>query len=635
MKILKICLFSRKGQKRELEFIQPGLNIITGASKRGKSSILDIVEYCLGASDCNIPHGHIRNTVEWFSVIVQGRGKQAFIARKCPENSTVSNDFHILYEGVIDTSKIVSIFKNANQNDAIAVLSDISGMEPYRTEVPTEQTRPPIDINFKHSLFLYFQNQDEIASKKLIFHRQSEQYLPQMMVDTLPYFLGAIGSERIFDQEKLRELKRKLKRELSKSTESDSIHVDGLNKANNLIVEARVANILKENIKVDTQSELLGALRKISAWTPAHIEDVVDNEFEMAVLHNEYEKLVNNKKVINLRVHEIESYLQNFDDYDSTKKEQLIRLQSIDIFKKIENSTHSIDNIDIIKNNLLKLNTELEKAKKSRPQIEGTLTSLKLEQKKLSDTLKEKRNHINELSRRNFKVVRSEYRNIEAAKISGKASFYLESIGNKSIDVKNSRENIDLLQMQINEIEGNLNADAVKELLDSQVSIISEDITRWARELKLEHSEHPIKLDIKKLTISADTPKGRIPLYQMGSGENWVGYHLVTHVALAKWFAEQNRPVANFLFIDQPSQVYFPSEKSASGSLDEISKDEDREAVRRMFYWLYATSNNELKNKVQIIITDHADIDEHWFQDAICDVKWRGDEALIPKEWYS
>ncbi|WP_220084845.1 DUF3732 domain-containing protein [Halomonas sp. SL1] len=91
--------------------------------------------------------------------------------------------------------------------------------------------------------------------------------------------------------------------------------------------------------------------------------------------------------------------------------------------------------------------------------------------------------------------------------------------------------------------------------------------------------------------------------------------------------------MGGLFFFDQPTQVYFPSEKSVTGSLDEIEKDEDREAVRKMFEWIFKTVG-ELSPGLQVIITDHADIDAKWFQDAVVDNKWRGDEALIPLHWY-
>ncbi len=32
-----------------------GLNLISGESKTGKSAIIDIIDWCLGASECKIP----------------------------------------------------------------------------------------------------------------------------------------------------------------------------------------------------------------------------------------------------------------------------------------------------------------------------------------------------------------------------------------------------------------------------------------------------------------------------------------------------------------------------------------------------------------------------------------------------
>ena len=52
-----------------------------------------------------------------------------------------------------------------------------------------------------------------------------------------------------------------------------------------------------------------------------------------------------------------------------------------------------------------------------------------------------------------------------------------------------------------------------------------------------------------------------------------------------------------------------------------------------MFCWIFKTVQS-LSPGLQVIITDHADIDEEWFQAAVRDEKWRGDFALIPKNWY-
>lgn len=214
----------------------------------------------------------------------------------------------------------------------------------------------------------------------------------------------------------------------------------------------------------------------------------------------------------------------------------------------------------------------------------------------------------------------------------GRLSFYLESTSwdNEAAQLK---QRIAIIEPDIEELEEKLDPTALQERLDAQLSLLSEDMTAWSRELKLEHSEYPIRLDVKALTVVAETPHGRIPLFKMGSGENWVGYHLVTYLALAKWFITQNRPVGRFIFFDQPTQVYFPSDKSVTGDIGEIEDDEDREAVKRMFKWIFEVVE-QLSPNLQVIITDHADVGEEWFQNAVIDTKWRGDQALIPKHWY-
>jgi hypothetical protein len=62
-------------------------------------------------------------------------------------------------------------------------------------------------------------------------------------------------------------------------------------------------------------------------------------------------------------------------------------------------------------------------------------------------------------------------------------------------------------------------------------------------------------------------------------------------------------------------------------------KDADRVAVIRMFE-LIRDFIKELAPDFQIIITEHADVQEDWYQEAIVE-RWRHGKALIPVEWIS
>ena len=54
---------------------------------------------------------------------------------------------------------------------------------------------------------------------------------------------------------------------------------------------------------------------------------------------------------------------------------------------------------------------------------------------------------------------------------------------------------------------------------------------------------------------------GLLALAQMGSGENWVGYHVAAHLSIHKLFRLRKRPVPGLLMLDQPSQVHYPPEQ--------------------------------------------------------------------------
>ena len=91
IQILDIALYSHEGESRALS-LKPGeVNVITGASKTGKSALIDIVDYCLGSGSCRVPDGVIRRSVSWFGLRLQIGDGQSFVARKCPSPSSYSS----------------------------------------------------------------------------------------------------------------------------------------------------------------------------------------------------------------------------------------------------------------------------------------------------------------------------------------------------------------------------------------------------------------------------------------------------------------------------------------------------------------------------------------------------------------
>jgi hypothetical protein len=74
--------------------------------------------------------------------------------------------------------------------------------------------------------------------------------------------------------------------------------------------------------------------------------------------------------------------------------------------------------------------------------------------------------------------------------------------------------------------------------------------------------------------------------------------------------------------------------KDADGSIQKTEADADLQAVRRLFELLLKFTREEVPG-FQLIVTEHANLREQWFQDALVEVPWTKPPALVPEDWPS
>jgi hypothetical protein len=168
---------------------------------------------------------------------------------------------------------------------------------------------------------------------------------------------------------------------------------------------------------------------------------------------------------------------------------------------------------------------------------------------------------------------------------------------------------------------------------------ITENIRHYASRMQLERANEDIELRTKELAlVFKDVQKKREDfLWEIGSGENWMGYHIATALALHQYFLTLPwSPVPTFLVIDQPSQVYFPAgfEQSRSQSLQGVESHEVR-ATRRIFETL-ADGLRRMNYKVQIIVTEHADESTLGGIPTVDIIQnWHAEDAdyIVPRSW--
>lgn len=643
LQILDIVIYGKNGERRVLP-LRPGqMNIITGASKTGKTALIEIIDYCLGSNECKIPEGIIRRTVEWVGLRLQVELGQIFIARRLPtRGASSSSEIYYDLQTNVPLPQLSDLVQTTNPESLVQMLTGHIGIRENVHEPETGQTRNPLSSNFRHSLFFSFQQQSEVISNRNLFHKQDEPFIPQTIKDILPYFLGAVDDEYVSKSSELRRLRRELRGMERQLAEYEAIRGRGISKAQALLLEARDIGIRANNSIPDSWEECVSQLRLVQTAPFEQEEELASEGDAYDKFQVERSVLIQELQRVKEQVTIAESMVSDRSGFSREGTEHLSRLRSIELFEDRTDSNNALcpvceseltnrelPAISNIKNSMLRLSSQIRDVEERSPQMDRVVRNLKDQLESTKARLRENREALEalQLSNRRLQDVRD--RATRRAHILGRVGLYLESLPQLE-DSSALRTEIRESKTLIEQLENELSAEVVHQRIDSILSIISRDMSIWARQLRLEHSEYPLRLDIKRLTVVADTNEGPIPMESMGSGENWVGYHLITHFALHKWFVNRNRPVPRFLFIDQPSQVYFPADQDIEGNMTG-AENEDREAVARM-YQLALQVIHELEPAFQIIMTDHADINEEWFQNCVIE-RWRGNNKLIPDAW--
>ena len=280
----------------------------------------------------------------------------------------------------------------------------------------------------------------------------------------------------------------------------------------------------------------------------------------------------------------------------------------------------------MMKASIINLDKSIANVTREQPKIRSFISKLEQEREKMQEMLRAFEIEIDGLYRQDDDRKHIQDLNSRRAKVVGRISLWVESVEN-DIDSEKQEQAIKKLESRLDEINAILDKESVEERKQSVLSRIQGKMTAWAKDLQLEHCDNPYRLDLNKVTVIVDKPERPVPLKQLGSGSNWVGVHLIVYFALQQYFINAKRPVPRFLFLDQPSQVYFPSE------LDE--KNIDWNEVKKMYHFIIKRTE-EAEGKLQVIIVDHAEPNgnENFHKKYICENWWPINKNLVPNDWY-
>lgn len=645
MKISSIHIYSHDGRRRDLRFRVEGLNVITGRSSTGKSALSEIIEYCMGRSTFNVPEGVIRDKVAWFAVVYEFGREQVLIAKPTPRSGGASVSTVMLRRGTqLQAPEFDDLVVNTDDDSIVELLSRLVGIPTNRTDVALEHSRDSYDANVKHTFYYLFQKQGLVANKDQLFYRQNEQFQPQAIRDTLPILLGVSSHDRYELESKLRTAQRDLRINTKQLEQARSAVDTSQEKAVGLYSEARTVGVLGNSDGNSIGDGSIDVLRSALSWKPQSLSE--DDGGRISRLEEELTQLRQERRDAQARLDAAHLFAKRASGYEIEAAEQVDRLASIKALPKNPDTGEwqwpfSEQNLGlespvatVLLRELESLDEELRIATAQRPKLDAYLAELVGKADQIVGAIKQKEAELSAAISANEVIAHMGTRNNAAARVVGRISLFLETLLPNEDLAKLEAENR-RLSNRVRQLGEQIGADDSNERLTSILNNISAHISRYIQKFNAEFGPYPARLNLPQLTIIFDRPERPVPMSRTGGGENHLAYHLSALLALHLFAVQNNCPIPRFLLIDQPTQVYFPSEqlyKDADGSVQRTEADADLDAVRRLFELLLKFTQEDAPG-FQLIVTEHANLREQWFQEALVEQPWTKPPALVPEDW--
>jgi hypothetical protein len=352
------------------------------------------------------------------------------------------------------------------------------------------------------------------------------------------------------------------------------------------------------------------------------------------------------RREIQRRIEAAQQYAKRAEGYQTEAGEQRDRLNSIKAlpFSKetgewqwpfaeanlaLESSIASV-----LLAELDSLDREMNAVVGERPALDSYLAGQRTEVERIGDQIQSKEVELSAAIATSEVIAQMGNRNNAASRVVGRISLFLEGlIPDRELAQLQAEEK--RLKARVADLARRIGTDDSGARLTSTLSNISMHMSSYIDALGGEFSQFPARLDLNQLTVVLDRPDRPIYMNRTGGGENHLAYHLSALLALHRFTTNYGQPMPHFLMIDQPTQVYFPSEAlyaEAAGSIERTEKDADLEAVRRLFELLLRFTSQDAPG-FQIIVTEHANLRDDWFQSALVEPPWTKPPALVPDDW--
>lgn len=640
--ITNIFFLGVAGQRRDVELIPGVVNIITGASGTGKSTLIKAIDYCLGSSKCELP-AHIRRRcvavgVKWIcgeAEIVTGR----IIP---PIGQTTSTRMFTDSGCNLQLPATLEEFEGATTVDAAKAfierafgIGDLPGEPDVYGNVRGRAT-----IRFVTPYM--FVTKEVIYSESVLLHGMEKPEKARDIVATMPYFLRVVDEASNIEERRLRQLQRVLIKEETRERARATADSALKQRATSLLGEAHRLGLIEETPTNRSEDELLSLLKKVSSSQLA--ASTYPNEGEFGTLNAKRRNILAALGTARRKSQATQIAIQEASGFETTvvrQREKLklaehLRLNDITEFCPICNSPSELGRATArtILATISKVRSESAAVERVKPKLIEHERILEEEISELNSELHRVDDQIQAWLRQSEETKRLANLAQLRAHLLGRISYFLET---STDETRQPMRDLSVLRAEIGELEARVDREAKEIRLRRAETKISSYASEAFSALptvvpcvgaELDFSTRP---EVRVIEAVSGTIL-RIP--DVGSDQNYLAVHIALYFALQRYFETVNSPIPGVLVFDQISRPYFPTngdedEKEIEGG----EEDEDVQAMRKHIDFLFVETTRRLG--LQVLLIEHAYFADDARYVSATRERWTrsSGRALIPLDW--
>lgn len=640
---LKAIVLLGKDNSRRIVPLQPGVNIITGDSKTGKSALVEIIDYCLCSSHCSVPKGIITEYTSIYCILIH-IDKAAY----CVARRSAAENGHMYFLKMDDTfagSDIsMDMFTDVMPSSVKEVQQKIEtalGMTITNLKGADEQSRKP---SLRNMVSYMFQHQNLIASKFALFYRFTDSAKRKDTIEQFPIFAGLVDQQYYSELIYLESLSLTLRRKQRALTQRQKTYNYVQNHLLPLVKDyyALLHKTLPETKKY---TQIISLAQNLPEFDDSSLfqDDSIVTRYHALNAELEYKRDQRRQTLSAIEsLKSSEGYGNEYDRALNAMQEQVCFAPPACNEYTCPLCGNHLPELSETDKQLAEaaqwLNQELTLTSKYTHSFAEDIRKLQEQSDTLQDDITLLLSQIRKIEKKYIQshdlVTLREKVNYAKSQI----HLYLETIS--FYDESDLEAEIENLKSKIDMLKAHINGYDVETMLRKAENFLNRSMDAIAEKLDFEEEYKPIDLNFALTDKTFDlyhhqNHRDKIYLFEMGSGANWLSCHIALFLSFLHYFASQKEsPMPLFQFYDQPSQVYFPQGLTAEESR-RAEHSSDLKAVNKIYNTFFEEVElikEETGITPQLIIVDHvtSEVMDHKNSfDAALRCEWRNGNKLI------